>query len=36
MPHPSTFPDIAVPEKDLWTFLFERPDQPYPDHHGRT
>lgn len=31
MPVSSTFPSIEIPNVDLWTFLFERKDRPYPD-----
>jgi len=36
MPHRSTFADLEIPETDLWTFIFERADRPFPDHHGET
>ncbi|PYH96924.1 luciferase [Aspergillus ellipticus CBS 707.79] len=29
----SPFPPIDIPNVDLWTFLFERPDRPFPAHH---
>ncbi|TVY40710.1 putative 4-coumarate--CoA ligase [Lachnellula subtilissima] len=32
MPTGSLFPDIDIPNVDLWTFLFERKDRPYPDN----
>ncbi len=30
----SPFPDIEVPEVDLWTFLFERKSRPFTDSKG--
>ncbi|EKG13836.1 AMP-dependent synthetase/ligase [Macrophomina phaseolina MS6] len=33
MPIHSAYPPITVPSVDLWTFLFERTDREYPDHH---
>ncbi|TVY82768.1 putative 4-coumarate--CoA ligase [Lachnellula suecica] len=34
MPTKSRFPDIDVPNVDLWTFLFERKSKPFPDDKG--
>lgn len=31
MPVSSTFPPIEIPNLDIWSFLFERKDRPYPD-----
>ncbi|KAF4310233.1 AMP-dependent synthetase/ligase [Botryosphaeria dothidea] len=31
MPTPSPYPSIDVPNIDIWAFLFERKDKPYPD-----
>ncbi|KAI9923745.1 hypothetical protein ASPWEDRAFT_32322 [Aspergillus wentii DTO 134E9] len=28
----SPFPDVQIPDVDLWTFLFERQDRKYSDH----
>ncbi|KAK1769742.1 hypothetical protein QBC33DRAFT_531838 [Phialemonium atrogriseum] len=30
MPYPSSFPPVSIPDLDLWTFLFERKDKPFP------
>lgn len=35
MPTDSRYPLIDVPNVDLWTFLFERQDRPFPDDKGR-
>ncbi|PMD52282.1 acetyl-CoA synthetase-like protein [Hyaloscypha bicolor E] len=32
MPTESTYPKLAIPDVDLWTFLFERKDRAYPDY----
>lgn len=34
MPTGSPYPSFEVPELDLWAFLFERKDKPYPDDKG--
>ena len=34
MPTESTFPRLEIPNVDLWAFLFEREDKPYPDNKG--
>jgi hypothetical protein len=34
MPTPSPFPTIDIPNVDIWDFLFERTDRPYPDDKG--
>ena len=34
MPTRSSYPDIDIPQKDIWSFLFERDDRPYPDAKG--
>lgn len=31
MPTKSLYPPIDIPNVDLWTFLFERKDRPFPD-----
>ncbi|KAL1994587.1 hypothetical protein VTN49DRAFT_2057 [Thermomyces lanuginosus] len=31
MPTKSIFPDVEIPNVDLWTFMFARKDQPWPD-----
>lgn len=31
MPTESSLPYIVIPDSDLWAFLFERNDRPYPD-----
>ena len=31
MPTESLYPKIGIPNVDLWTFLFERNDRPFPD-----
>ena len=36
MPTESTYPPIDVPKVDLWDFLFERSDRPFPDRKGNT
>lgn len=36
MPAKSTYPDIDIPDVDIWTFLFERKDKEYPDDKGKT
>ncbi|PVH85763.1 acetyl-CoA synthetase-like protein [Cadophora sp. DSE1049] len=33
MPIESSYPAITVPNVDIWTFLFERAERPYPDDH---
>ncbi|KAG4433454.1 hypothetical protein IFR05_011058 [Cadophora sp. M221] len=33
MPIKSSYPPITIPNVDIWTFLFERPERPYPDDH---
>ncbi|GMG32225.1 unnamed protein product [Aspergillus oryzae] len=30
----SPFPSVDIPDVDLWSFLFERPDRPYPADKG--
>lgn len=35
MPTDSTYPAVDIPDVDLWTFLFERKDRPYPDGKGK-
>ena len=34
MPTESSYPKIAIPEVDIWTFLFEGKDRKYPDDKG--
>jgi hypothetical protein len=36
MPTHSAHPPIVVPPVDLWTFIFERTNRPFPDDHGKT
>lgn len=36
MPTESSFPPIVIPNLDVWAFLFERKDKPFPDDKGRT
>jgi hypothetical protein len=36
MPTGSLYPDIDIPNVDLWTFLFERKDREFPDDKGRS
>ncbi|TKA76907.1 hypothetical protein B0A49_02742 [Cryomyces minteri] len=31
MPTKSSYPDVEIPDTDIWGFLFERKDRPYPD-----
>ena len=31
MPTESLYPKVDIPNVDLWTFLFERNDRPFPD-----
>lgn len=31
MPVSSNYPPVDIPNVDLWTFLFERKDRPFPD-----
>ena len=35
MPTESTYPRVDVPDVDLWAFLFEKRDIPYPDDKGK-
>jgi hypothetical protein len=34
MPTGSLYPNIDIPKVDLWTFLFERKDRPFPEDKG--
>ena len=34
MPAESTYPRLEIPNVDLWGFLFERTDRPFPDDKG--
>lgn len=36
MPSASLYPTVDIPDVDLWTFLFERKEKPFPDDHGRS
>lgn len=36
MPTESTYPRIDIPNLDIWAFLFERKDIPYPDDKGKS
>ena len=31
MPTKSLYPDLEIPEVDIWTFLFERESREYPN-----
>lgn len=31
MPVSSSYPPVNIPEVDIWDFLFERKDRPFPD-----
>ncbi len=31
MPTESLYPKIEIPNQDIWGFLFERKDRPFPD-----
>jgi len=31
MPVASYYPKVDIPNVDLWSFLFERQDRPFPD-----
>lgn len=35
MPTESTYPTFDIPNLDLWAFLLERKDKPYPDSRGQ-
>jgi len=35
MPAESTYPKFEIPKDDLWTFMFERKDLPYPEDKGQ-
>jgi len=35
MPTGSPLPSFDVPKDDLWGFLFERKDKPFPDDKGK-
>lgn len=35
MPTKSSYPEIPIPDVDLWAFLFERKDKTFPDDKGR-
>jgi hypothetical protein len=34
MPISSSYPQIEIPNVDIWDFLFERKDKPYPNEKG--
>jgi hypothetical protein len=34
MPSDSKYPSLPIPDTDLWGFLFERKDKPFPDNKG--
>lgn len=34
MPTKSSYPNIPIPDVDLWTFLFERKDRNFSDDKG--
>jgi hypothetical protein len=35
MPSESTYPNLPIPDVDLWGFLFERKEKPYSDDKGK-
>ena len=35
MPSKSLYPDLDIPNVDLFGFMFERKDRPYPDDKGQ-
>lgn len=35
MPVSSNYPPVDIPNVDLWSFLFEREDRPYPDDKSK-
>jgi 4-coumarate--CoA ligase len=34
MPTKSNYPEVPIPDVDLWAFLFERKDKPFRDDKG--
>lgn len=34
MPTPSPYPQIEIPNVDLWAFLFEQKDREFPEDKG--
>jgi hypothetical protein len=34
MPIESSYPKFEVPKVDIWSFLFDKKDRPYPDDKG--
>lgn len=30
----SPYPEVTVPETDLWSFLFQRPERTFPESNG--
>jgi hypothetical protein len=34
MPTESGYPKLDIPNLDLWAFLFERKEKPFPDDKG--
>lgn len=34
MPVKSTYPDFEIPNVDIWSFMFERKDRPFPEDKG--
>lgn len=36
MPVSSPYPSVDIPNVDLWTFLFERKDKPFPDDNSES
>ena len=36
MPIKSSYPDLELQDKDIFSFLFKRQDRPFPDHKGMT
>lgn len=35
MPVSSNYPPVDIPNVDLWSFLFEREDRPFPDNKSK-
>lgn len=35
MPVASSYPPVSIPEVDIWDFLFERKDRPFPDDKSK-
>jgi hypothetical protein len=35
MPTKSSLPAVDIPNVDIWDFMFERKDRPFPDDKGK-